>query len=219
MRNRLIGIVGIMALASTMATAACSSNSNGTAATTGGSASTGGQSGGGNGAATGGSFSGPVTNLDSSKALNALTSAEVTQLCNDTYKYFADAIPGATTCKWKGVLFATQSSAPTQEALVQNCKNQQTPCQPNPAGVYATPMCSEPPSDCAGTTVAQYSTCVKDMCAAFIQDVATVPDCDAFTSAYWTPVWDIVAKYSNNPAPSCNNLCAGGFLPPSPAQP
>jgi hypothetical protein len=214
-----------------MATAACANfngdvtGTGGTASSTGGNSSalgggvsTGGQSAGGNGAATGGSYNGPVTNLDSTKALNALTSAEATQLCNDTYTYFAAAIPGATTCKWKGLYFATQSSAPDQAQLTANCKNQETPCQSNPAAVYATPSCSTPPSDCAGTTVAQYSTCVKDLCAAFIQDVATIPDCDGFTKDYWTPVWNILTKYANPPTPSCN-LCAGGLLPPSPAQP
>lgn len=222
MRNGLIGILGKIAFASTMATAACSSSGNGGAAvggsSPGGSASTGGQSAGGNGAATGGSFNGPVTNLDGTKALNALTAAEATQLCKDTYTYFAAVIPGATTCKWKGVYFATQSSAPDQATLTANCKNQETPCQSNPAGVYATPNCSDLPSDCAGTTVAQYSTCVKDASTAFIQDVAALPSCDAFTSASWTPVWNIVTKYSNNPAPSCT-LCGGGLLPPSLAQP
>ena len=199
MRNRLIGLVSTMVLASTMATAACSSSSGGKASSSGGQQSAGGAATGGSGAAIGGSGTatggssgnGTVTTLSGTKVLNALTAAEVTQLCSDTYAYYASAISPATACKWKGVYFATQSSAPTEAILKQNCLNQETPCLANPGAIWATPVCPDLPTDCT-STVADYSNCIKDVAASFNQSVATVPDCDTFTSASWNPVWAIV---------------------------
>ena len=142
------------------------------------------------GAATGGSPP-SVTTLSGTKALNALTTDEVTQLCDDTFTYYGSAIGRATICKWKGVLFATQSSAPTEQALRQNCTAKEQPCLADTASPWPFPSCSEIPTDCT-KTVAEYSVCVRDYAVWLIQKVSEVPACDAFTSAYWDPVWTIV---------------------------
>jgi hypothetical protein len=240
MRNRLLELISTVVVASAAVAACSSSNSAQTAATTGGGtptagAANGGQSAGGGSIVTGGSAattggsgaaaggsgaaggssSGAVTTLAETKALNALTTAEAAQLCSDTYAYFANAVGGATSCKWKGVYYATQSSAPTQAQLTQNCLNQETPCLSNPGAVWANPNCPDLPTDCTAT-VAQYSTCIKDEAATFTQSVAAIPDCDTFTNANWQPVWDIVAA---NPPASCEFCSASGYYPVNPATP
>lgn len=141
------------------------------------------------------------------------TQAEATQLCKDTYSYYATTITPATACKWKGVYFATQSSASTQAILTQNCKNQETPCLADPASTWSSPNCSDIPTDCS-KTVDEYRTCLKDAAANFTQKVAALPGCDTFTSAAWTPVWDIVGA---DPVASCN-FCPG-YYPPDPKTP
>jgi hypothetical protein len=52
-----------------------------------------------------------VTTLSDSKALNALTPEDATQLCKEVYAYFGKNIPMATACKFKGLSYATASSA------------------------------------------------------------------------------------------------------------
>jgi hypothetical protein len=237
MRNGLIGLVSAMVLVSTMATAGCSgsdssegtggtggsasntggsaSNTGGSASNTGGSASnTGGSASntGGSADCTGGASGEPVTTLSGCKVLNALTSEEFTQLCNETYAYFGSGITPATICKWKGVLFATQSSAPTEEKLRQNCTSKESPCLDDPGATWASPSCSEFPEDCTAT-VADYATCIRDEAAALTQSVSGLPGCDTFTSDYWTPVWDIVGADQ----PESCTFCAG-LYPPDPRQ-
>jgi hypothetical protein len=142
--------------------------------------------------------------------LNALTTDEATQLCNETYAYFGTAITPATICKWKGVYFATQSSAPTEEKLRQNCAAKETPCLADPGATWASPSCNEISSDCT-KTVADYSACIRDEVAWLTQKVSELPDCDTFTSASWTPVWDIVG--ADQPA-SC--MFCSAYYPPDP---
>jgi hypothetical protein len=236
MRNGLIGLVGPMVLILTVGIAACSSGGTGSTTSTeggssssggnapsiggqqsmGGSASGGGAAIGGSGASMGGSSAvdSAVTNLPGTKVLSALTTDEATQLCKDTYAYFGKAISPATTCKWKGVYFATQSSAPTEEKLRQNCTSKETPCLADPGATWATPNCPDPPSSDCTATIADYSTCIRDQAAAFIQNVSTLPGCDAFTSAYWTPVWNILS--ADQPV-SCQ-FC-DGWYPADPRNP
>src|ERR1035437_10279859 len=147
MRNGLIGLASAVVLASTMATAGCGSStggggtggtggssSSGGVVGTGGSSSSGGQAGGG---ASGGAS---VTHLSGTKALNALTAAEATKLCDDTYAYFGSAIPQSTACKWKALSYATSSSPPTQDKLRSNCTSKETGCQAaDPSAVWPNP--------------------------------------------------------------------------------
>jgi hypothetical protein len=169
---------------------------------------TGGRSGGGG--AGGGESS--VTTLGGSKAVNALTAAEATQLCNDTYAYFGSAIPKATTCKWKGLSYAASSSAPSQAVLQQNCTSQATPClQSDPWANNSG--CNGIPSTCAAT-VAQYAACIKDEVAAFIQTVDGLPSCTALTST--APIFD--AQTGGTPPASCTSLgnACPDLYPPNP---
>ena len=244
MRYGLIGLAGAMVLASTMATAGCSSSDEGTEGTGASSSSdgtgddgTGGDGTGGEGtggASTGGSGGAPatggvqasggapptggapasggalatggapasggtqagggdsVTTLSGTTALNALTEAEVTQLCDDTWAYFASAISAETFCKYRGLSFATSSSAPSEEDLRANCTEKENACRGDPGTAWSgNPGCSAPSSDCMAT-VAEYSTCIRDTAADFTQTVNGMPSCGEFTSgAEGTgAVWD-----------------------------
>src|SRR3954462_14164403 len=109
------GLVAISALVlASMATGGCSSSGeNGGAGRSAGGSSAGGAAGGQGVGGGGGAAVSSFTTLSSSKAVNALTPTEVTQLCDETYAYFGSAIPKATACKWKGLSYAASSSAPT----------------------------------------------------------------------------------------------------------
>jgi hypothetical protein len=152
-----------------------------------------------------------VTTLSGTQALNALTTAEAAQLCHDAYAYFAATIGAATTCKWNGLVYATSSSAPTDEALRQNCTNRETACLADPGALWAANAdCDTIPTDCT-STVAEYSGCVRDAAAAFTLTVNGLPSCDAFTHESTNLVWNVVAA---PPLPSCT-FCAG-LYPPTP---
>jgi hypothetical protein len=133
-----------------------------------------------------------VTTLDGTKVLNALSDAEVTQLCDDIWAYFETTIGTEIFCKYKGLSYATSSSAPSDEALRANCTGTETTCLGDPATAWSgNPGCSDPPDDCAAT-VADYSTCIRDVAADFIQQVSAMPTCDMFTSGEGgtSLVWD-----------------------------
>jgi len=138
--------------------------------------------------------------LSGTKAVNALTAAEATQLCNDTYAYFGSAITKATTCKWKGLSYAASSSAPSQAILQQNCTSQETSCLPTDPWANNS-GCNNLPATCT-VTVAQYSTCISDEVAAFIQTVTGLPSCATLTST--API--IEAETGGTPPPSCASL-------------
>jgi hypothetical protein len=203
--------VSALLLVSTMATAGCGSDSSseGTGGTGGTTSATGGSSG-----CTGGGSGEPVTTVSGCKALNALTEEEFTQLCNDTYAYFGNGISAETTCKWKGVAFATSSSAPTVEQLQENCRTKESSCLADAAAVWSNnPGCNEFPEDCTAT-VAQWATCIQDETTNFNQQVSGLPGCDSFTKDYWDPVWAIS---SAELLPSCS-FCAS-LYPPAPQTP
>jgi len=189
MRNGLIGLMRAMALG-LMATAGCGS----TPGTTGG---TGGNGSSGSGGTGGGSS---VTTLSGGKAVGALTMAEATQLCNDTYAYFGTAIPKATSCKWKGLIYAASSSAPSQSALQQACTTKETSCLSTDPWAN-NPGCSDIPSTCTAT-VAEYSACISDEVAAFIPTVNGLPTCPTLTSTL--PIID--AQTAGTPPASCTSL-------------
>lgn len=218
MRNGLIGFIGLagaMVLASVAPTSCSSSDSTGgsggsagSAGASGGSSSGGGgtmgtggssNSGGSAGTDGGASGGGAVTSLSSTKAVSALTSAEGTQLCNDTYAYFGSAIPKATTCKWKGLAFAASSSAPSDAVAQQNCTTQQNSCQQSADPWANNPGCNSIPSSCTAT-VAQYSACIRDEVAAFVQLVNGFPACAGVTTSVSSAI---------------NNALGSGMMPPS----
>jgi hypothetical protein len=200
MRNGLIGIVSGIALAA-MAAAACSSSNDGGKGGTGGSTGNAGTTGAGgtsSGGGTGGGAS-TVTTLDGSKAVNALSPAEVTQLCSDTYAYFGSAIPKATTCRWKGLSFGASSSAPTDAQLQSNCTNKETSCTQSADPWADNPGCNDIPATCTAT-VAQYSTCISDEVTAFKQLVGGFPACSMLMRSNSS---DILTAIAADPPSSC----------------
>jgi len=202
MRYGSIGVVTAMVLAAAMTAGGCGGGS-------GGSAGAGGT--GGADASTGTA----VTSLSGARALNALTTAEANQLCNDTYGYFASAIPQGTECKWKGLSYAASSSAPSQTVLQQNCTTQENACLQADGGASSNPGCGDIPPDCTAT-VAQYSTCISDEVSAFSQTVGGLPSCATLTSAGTGAIFD--AQTGGTPPASCaslSNACPA-LYPPSP---
>jgi hypothetical protein len=236
MRNGLSGLVSALVLASTMVIAGCGSNasSGGTGgnASTGGAAGTGGKSGTGGSASTGGavgtggststggqagggaSGESPVTTLSGTTALGALTATDATQLCKDTYAFFGKAIAMTTACKYKGLSYATSSSAPTDSQFRQICTDRETTCMQKGTGVGSAddPGCGDLPPSCKAT-VAQYSACMSDEVAAFNQGVGGLPSCATATSASISAVWEVMIP---SVPPSCdaiNNKCPELSLP------
>ena len=200
MRHALIGLFFAMPIAATAITG-CSDGSAEENPASGGSGGTGG--GGGD----------AVTTLSSSATLSTLTAADATKLCDDTYAYFRTAIPTATACKWKGLSFATSSSAPTQEQLRANCSEKESGCLADPVTALATnPGCSPLPSNC-GATVAEYSTCVRDQVAFFNQTVNAIENCPVLTSTGTDAVW---AALGANPPASCSFAACPSLYPPNP---
>jgi hypothetical protein len=233
MRNGQIGFFGVIVLGATIVSTGCSSTSSnggaagassGSAGTSGSAGSAGSGTSGTSGAGTSGasgsgtsgaSGGGGVTSISGSKSLASLSAAEATQLCNDTYAYFATAIPAANTCKWKGLVFAASSSAPSQDVLQQNCSGQETTCQQDGNPWANNSGCNELPTSGCTSTVSDYSTCIADEVAAFIQTVNGFPSCSELTSPQASMVFDAEGA----PAPaSCMSLDAActGVYPPSP---
>jgi hypothetical protein len=204
MRNGLVGLVSATVLASMVVAVACSSGggTGGTGGSSSGAAGTAGSSSGaGAGGAAGGGGTSAVTTLSGSKAVNALTATEVTQLCDDTYAYFGSAIPKTTTCKWRGLAYAASSSAPSQSVLQQNCTSKETACQPTDP--WADNLgCNDIPSTCTAT-VAEYAACINAEVTAFIQAVTALPSCATLTS---TGTAAIVEAQTANPPASCAAL-------------
>lgn len=219
-----IGRIGALLLVASMASVACSSSGSGGTGATGGSHSTGGSSstGGGAGGSTGGSGSGTggsgggaaVTTLDGSKAVNALSSTQASQLCDDTYNYFAAKIPAATTCKWAGLAYGLQSSAQSDTVLQNQCSTHQASCMQTANPWTNNPGCNDLPTTCTAT-VAQYSACIADEVSSFVQVVGTLPACTSFTMSQTGQVVD--AQTANPPA-SCMSLMntCPDLYPPSP---
>ena len=196
-------------LASTLATAGCSSSSSDGG--TGGSSSTGGVVGMGGSSSTGGS----VTSLSGDKPLTTLTPADVAQLCTDTYAYFGNAIPQATACKWRGLRTAVSSSSPTDTDLQAACTAPETNCLQGGPGPTDIPSCPDIPSNCTAT-VADYSTCMGDEVAAFTRAVGELADCATATLDDMPAVWDVMGATAPASCASLDTTCAG-LVPPNPA--
>ena len=205
--------VGATALAYTVVAGGCSGG--GAKSGTGGSSSSGGTVGSGGGVGSGGTpgggagSGGPVTTLPPSKTLDSLTAAEATQLCNDTYAYYASAITQATLCKEAGLAFGVSSSSSTDAQLEKNCKTQESSCL---TADPVVPLCSSIPKPCAAT-VAQYAACIADETAAFNAGVAALANCTSVTLNDLQAVWGFVA---GDPPASCallTNTCGALDVP------
>jgi hypothetical protein len=201
MRQRLMGLLTAVLLATTLMTGACSSTSN--------NGGTGGRSGtgaGGSESGTGGRGGGSgasVTSVSSTKTISGLGAAEATQLCNDTYSYFGTAIPRATACKWSGLSRAASSSSRTQDDLQQGCALADNSCLHSDAGAFVNPGCGDLPMNCTAT-VAQYAACIADEVAGFNQTVNGFPECSVVTLADTSPIFDALG--GGTPPASCTSL-------------
>lgn len=214
------GLVSLIRFASVTVLGACAIHSDshsdshsgtGGSPGSGGAVDADGSSSGGTGGGGGGSS---VTIVTGSKAVNALTTDEVTQLCNDTYAYFGSAIPKETTCNWKGLSFAASSSAPTEAIAQQNCTSQQGACQQTADPWANNPGCNTIPMTCAAT-VAQYSACISDEASAFVQIVNGLPSCTMLTRDNSSAIFEAI---SSTPPASCaalSNTCPD-LAPPTP---
>jgi hypothetical protein len=171
---------------------------------TGGSSSSGGAVGTGGSSSSGTS----VTTLSGTKALNTLTTADATQLCKDTYAYFGQTISMATACKYKGLSYATSSSAPSDAQFQQVCKDHESACTQAGSGVGSAdnPGCSDLPSTCTAT-VAEYSACISDEVATFNQGMSGLPSCTTATSASMSAVWNVMAPTAPASCDSLTNKC------------
>ena len=199
MRYGLIRLLGATLLAATTATVGCGGGDD-DGGGTGGTGASGG-SGGGSSFTT---LSGP---------LSALTPADSTKLCTDTYAYFRTAITNEVACKWKGLSFATSSSAPTEEQLKANCTEKESGCLADPnTALGNNPGCSDVPSGCTAT-VAEYSTCVEALVTRFNQTVAGLSSCAALTKVGTDGVWAALAA---TPPASCMFSNCSGLFPPDP---
>jgi hypothetical protein len=213
MRYGFDGLVSAVVLTLTVVTAGCGSTSG-----DGAEVGTGGSSSGGAGTGVGGSSStaNPATTLSVTTMLDALTVPEVTQLCTDTYAYFAKAIPLVTACQYKGLSYATSSSAPSDSQFQQVCKDHEASCTQTASGVGSadSPGCGDIPVTCPAT-VAQYSACISDEVAIFNQGMSGLPSCATATSAAISAVWKVIAP---TPPASCDllNLTCPGLSPPNP---
>jgi hypothetical protein len=186
-----------------------SGGSGGGASGSGGATSQGGSSGSG-----GSSGGGGVTSLSGTRALNALSPAEATQLCGDSYNYFGTAITNATTCKWKGVAFAASSSAPSQQVLQQNCTSQEMACLQVAKPWDTNAGCNDLPATCTAT-VAEYPACISDEAAAFTQTVNGLPACSALASTDTAKVFDAQAAAPPASCAALSNKCPD-LSPPAP---
>lgn len=225
MHKGLIGIAGALGLASMMVVAGCGSSSS-NADGSGGAGAGGGSGGGGSGGADAGTGSAgadgggsAVTSIAGTKALNALTAAEISQLCDDTTAYFAANVTRANSCKFSALVFAASSSAPTDDALRTNCTSMESNCTQSDAsttgpGAATMAMCGDPPTDCT-VTVAQYSACIRDEATAFAQTVGALPACTALARTDFDAIYAAQSR-TDQPA-SCTVLtdACPSFIPPA----
>jgi hypothetical protein len=169
----------------------------GGSSSTGGTVGSGGVSGGGGAGGDGGG--GSITTLGGSKPLGGLTPSEATQLCDDTYAYFEQAISKPTLCKWTGLTYAVSSSAPTDAQLQKNCTSLETSCLEAGAAI---PSCRDIPTTCTAT-VAQYSACIVDKTDALNKSVGELASCATVTMTDLPAVWDLTTV---DPPPSCTTV-------------
>jgi hypothetical protein len=119
--------------------------------------------------------------VDGTKALNALSATEATQLCKDAGAYASAALSKQNSCKF-AALFGAAFGAPTTDAEARAaCMTIYTACLSAPAQSDKL-TCDPIPSTCKAT-VAQYSACMKDGIAAVNQTFAAIPSCSTVTLA------------------------------------
>jgi hypothetical protein len=226
MRTGLIGLAIVLVLVSAVGAAGCSeggSGITGTAGSGGGATGTAGSAGGTTGAGgsaggttgTGGSGGGgSVTSISASKTLGSLTTAESTQLCDDTKAYFMTSISKANSCKFSALSMAASTSAPSDAVLRTNCTSMETSCNASATmGPGASTSCFPPPATCTAT-VAQYSACISDQAGLLTQNANTLPSCSAVRLADIAPIFGAVeALYQVPGCVALMNVCPDFVFP------
>jgi hypothetical protein len=207
MRNGIIGLAGVLVLASTVTVVGCGSDSDSddpgpAEAVAPGSCS---MTAGGTG----------VTNLCGAAPLNTLSAMESVQLCNDTSDYIASAIGRATGCKYVGIVAAASNSSPTEEQLQAACSVSEGACNQDAtiAGPGANTLCGQIPPTCTAT-VEQYSACVTDEAELFDQGATELVSCSMLTFGNLSAAYDVPTAASA--APSCmaiKTACPNFSLP------
>jgi hypothetical protein len=139
----------------------------------------------GNGRADGGGDSGGVTSVSASQPLNALTSAQIMQLCADVAAYVAQ-IPAADKCKIGGVsgaIIARDNGTATTDAQLQSaCMSAVNLCPGNPQDGGTCDIGDT--STCAATaTVSEYTTCLSDLVTGTEQVASTLPTRSTLTAS------------------------------------
>lgn len=208
MRNGLIGLAGVLSFVATMTAVGCGSDESddgGGAADMVVTASSCTMAAGGT----------TVTNFCGAAALNTLTAAEAIQLCSDTSAYIVGAISRATGCKYRAIVAAASTSAPTNEQMQAACTAAESTCNqdasvPGPGGETS---CGQIPATCTAT-IEQYSTCVVDQAVIFEQEANELTSCATLTFGNLSTVYDV--PIAANAAPSCMALqtaCANFTVP------
>lgn len=198
MRNGLIGLAGVVSFAA-MAVVGCGSDSEGDDEGAGtmqpvpASSCT---------MSSGGTM---VTNFCASAALNTLTAAEAVQLCTETGAFVTAAISRPTGCKFRAIVAAASTSAPTNEEMQAACAASEAACNDDPSvpGPGGETSCSQIPPTCTAT-IEQYSTCMVDQAAVFEQQANALTSCSALTFANLSTVYDVAN--AANTAPGCMAL-------------
>lgn len=196
MRNGLIGLAAVVSLA-TLAVSGCGSegddDGSGTVQPVPASSCT---------MSSGGTM---VTNFCGSAAINTLTAAEAVQLCTETGAFVTAAISRPTGCKFRAIVAAVSTSAPTNEEMQAACAASEAACNDDPSvpGPGGETSCSQIPPTCTAT-IEQYSACMVDQAAVFEQQATALTSCSTLTFANLSTVYDVAP--AANAAPGCMAL-------------
>jgi hypothetical protein len=196
MRNGLIGLAAVVSLA-TLAVSGCGSegddDGSGTVQPVPAGSCT---------MSSGGTM---VTNFCGSAAINTLTAAEAVQLCTETGAFVTAAISRPTGCKFRAIVAAVSTSAPTNEEMQAACAASEAACNDDPSvpGPGGETSCSQIPPTCTAT-IEQYSTCMVDQAAVFEQQATALTSCSTLTFANLSTVYDVAP--AANAAPGCMAL-------------
>jgi hypothetical protein len=143
-----------------------------------------------------------VTSLCAEAPLNALSDAQVAQLCRETGEYIEAQIDRAIGCKYVAIVAAASNSSPTEEELQAACTNTETTCNADASvdGPGGMTLCGQVPADCT-VTVEEYSTCVMDEAEVFEQGADELVSCSMLTFGNLDTAYDVPQDASI--APTC----------------
>lgn len=131
---------------------------------------------------SGGGTTGFSTSVPGDKPLSGLTAAELSTLCMDIGRAFAnDSAFKSSACKFAGfttAAFLLIDPQVTDAALQAACMQTYDACLANPG----TGMCEMPDATCMAT-VSELGACIGDTKVSFQQLAAAIPSCGSLTKA------------------------------------